>query len=279
MNDFWNTKEVEDSFMGDDGLLHCSLCGGALEVRLPEYNEFFKSDKRPSTCKCREEKIRRDREEHERREHRQTVERYKGVCFTDRRMWDWTFENDDGTVPQMAMAKRYVENWDKVRQEHIGLLLWGNLGSGKTYMAAAIANALLEQEKKVLMTDFARISNISKFDAEEYVKSLDSYSLLIIDDLGAEQDSDFALQNICNVINRRWTSGKPLIVTTNLDLASLKNVNEQELMFARISDRILDMCRPIHMQTAESKRVASGKHKHEILKEIFGKEEPSDGND
>ncbi len=279
MNTFWNEREVEDSFMGEDGLLHCSRCGGPLEVRLPEYNEFFKSDKRPSTCKCREEKIRRDREEHERREHRQTVERYKGVCFTDRRMWNWTFENDDGTVPQMAMAKRYVENWDKVRQEHIGLLLWGDLGSGKTYMAAAIANALLEHEKKVLMTDFARISNISKFDAEEYVKSLDSYSLLIIDDLGAEQDSDFALQNICNVINRRWTSGKPLIVTTNLDLASLKNVNEQELMFARISDRILDMCRPIHMQTAESKRVASGKHKHEILKEIFGKEEPSDGND
>ena len=207
------------------------------------------------------------------------VERNIGVCFTERRMWDWTFENDDGTVPQMAMAKRYVENWDKVRQEHIGLLLWGNLGSGKTYMAAAIANALLEQEKKVLMTDFARISNISKFDADEYVKSLDSYALLIIDDLGAEQDSEFALQNIGNVINRRWTSGKPLIVTTNLDLASIKNVKEQELMFARISDRILDMCRPIHMETVESKRVASGKHKHEILKEIFGKEEPSDGDD
>jgi DNA replication protein DnaC len=194
-------------------------------------------------------------------------------------MWDWTFENDDGTVPQMEMAKRYIKNWEKVRQEHIGLLLWGNLGSGKTYMAAAIANALLEQEKKVLMTDFARISNISKFDAEEYVKSLDSYSLLVIDDLGAEQDSEFALQNIGNVINRRWTSGKPLIVTTNLDLASIKNVKEQELMFARISDRILDMCRPIHMETSESKRVASGKHKHEILKEIFGKEESSNGDD
>jgi DNA replication protein DnaC len=101
---------------------------------------------------------------------------------------------------------------------------------------------------------------------------LDSYALLIIDDLGAEQDSEFALQNIGNVINRRWTSGKPLIVTTNLDLASIKNVNEQELMFARISDRILDMCRPIHMETVESKRVASGKHKNDILKEIFREE-------
>lgn len=44
-------------------------------------------------------------------------------------------------------------------------------------------------------------------------------------------------------------------------------------MFARISDRILDMCRPIHMEMVESKRVASGKHKNQILKEIFEKEE------
>ncbi|MBQ1902594.1 MAG: ATP-binding protein [Lachnospiraceae bacterium] len=273
MNELWNTRNVEDAYIAEDGLLHCSRCGGPLEVRLPEYNKFFKSDKRPSTCKCREERIIRERKAHELREHKELVERNKGICFTDRRMWDWTFDNDDGSVPQMQMARRYVENWDKVRAEHIGLLLWGNLGSGKTYMAACIANALLEQEKKVLMTDFARISNISKFDAEEYVRSLDSYALLIIDDLGAEQDSDFALQNICNVINRRWNSGKPLIVTTNLELSSLKNVNEQELMFARISDRILDMCRPIHMETVESKRVASGKHKNQILKEIFEKEE------
>ena len=73
------------------------------------------------------------------------------------------------------------------------------------------------------------------------------------------------MQNFGNVINRRWTSGKSLIVTTNLDLANIKNVKEQELMFARISDRILDICRPIHMENAESKRVASGKHKHEIF--------------
>ena len=136
MNAFWNRENIPDSFVADDGLLHCSLCGGPLEVRLPEYNEFFKSDKRPSTCKCREEKIIREREEHARREHIELVERNKGICFTDRRMWDWTFENDDGTVPQMGMAKRYVENWEKVRQEHIGLLLWGNLGSGKTYMVS-----------------------------------------------------------------------------------------------------------------------------------------------
>ena len=74
MNAFWNRENIPDSFVADDGLLHCSLCGGPLEVRLPEYNEFFKSDKRPSTCKCREEKIIREREEHARREHIELVD-------------------------------------------------------------------------------------------------------------------------------------------------------------------------------------------------------------
>ncbi|MCR4732060.1 MAG: hypothetical protein K5819_02435 [Lachnospiraceae bacterium] len=74
INAFWNRENIPDSYVAEDGLLHCSLCGGPLEVRLPEYNEFFKSDKRPSTCKCREEKIKREREEHARREHMELVE-------------------------------------------------------------------------------------------------------------------------------------------------------------------------------------------------------------
>ena len=45
MNEIWNRENIPDSYIAEDGLLHCSLCGGPLEVRLPEYNEFFKSDK------------------------------------------------------------------------------------------------------------------------------------------------------------------------------------------------------------------------------------------
>lgn len=53
------------------------------------------------------------------------------------------------------------------------------------------------------MTDFASISNISVFDSVEYdVRSLSSYDLLIIDDYGAERNSQFVLQNVFDVINR-----------------------------------------------------------------------------
>ena len=135
-------------------------------------------------------------------------------------------------------------------------------------MAACIANALIDQEKRVLMTDFASISNISVFDSAEYVRSLSSYDLLIIDDYGAERNSQFALQNVFDVINRRWESGKPLIVTTNLELDAIRTSSEGDITRARINDRLLEMCKPIYI-VGESKRRESGKQKMGVLKEIF----------
>ena len=57
------------------------------------------------------------------------------------------FTNDDGSNPYMKYAKQYVEHWDEVKKKGMGMLLWGDVGTGKSYMAACIANALLEQEK------------------------------------------------------------------------------------------------------------------------------------
>ena len=57
------------------------------------------------------------------------------------------------------MAKRYVEQWKKVKAENLGLLLWGDVGTGKSFVAACIANALLDQGIPVLMTNFSKILN------------------------------------------------------------------------------------------------------------------------
>ena len=85
-------------------------------------------------------------------------------------------------------------------------MLWGGVGTGKTFMAAAIANALLEEGRRVKMTDFSEISNISVFDSAEHVNALIGYDLLIIDDLDSERKTEFAMQNVFDVINRRWES-------------------------------------------------------------------------
>ena len=91
--------------------------------------------------------------------HNDLVRQLKPEGFSNPAMLDWTFENDNGRSPQMCHAHRYVEQWQTMRAENLGLLLWGGVGTGKTFLAGCIANTLMEQEVPVRMTNFARILN------------------------------------------------------------------------------------------------------------------------
>jgi DNA replication protein DnaC len=128
-----------------------------------------------------------------------------------------------------------------------GLLLWGGVGTGKSFFAGCIANALLDQGVPVLMTNFARILNtltgMYSQDRNEFIDSLNKYSLLILDDLGVERNSEFALEQVFSVIDSRYRSKKPMIVTTNLTLEELKR--PADLAHARIYDRVLERCVPL----------------------------------
>ena len=76
-------------------------------------------------------------------------------------LYQYRFENDNGSVPKLEQARRYVEHWDEMRKQNLGLLLWGKPGSGKTFAAGCIANALIESEDhhapSVKMTTFGAI--------------------------------------------------------------------------------------------------------------------------
>ena len=256
----------EKTFLDKDGVLHCGICGEPMERILLE--PVLERTRFPRACACRRAEMEQLEKEMKARQHDAVVSAIRAACFREKSMCQCTFEKDDGTVPAMEKARRYVENWDKMRKENIGLLLWGGVGSGKTYMAAAIANALIDEEVRVMMTDFATISNISLFDAKEYISALVSYDLLILDDLGAERNSEFAMQNVFDVINRRWESGKPMIITTNLTLEQMREAERVDMNKQRIYDRILDICKPV-LVDGSSKRIESGHKKMEILREVF----------
>ena len=73
--------------------------------------------------------------------------------------------------------------------------------------------------------------------------SLCRYPLLIIDDFGMERGTEYALEQIYNIVDSRYRSRKPLIVTTNLTLDEIRH--PQDTAHARIYDRLLEMCVPI----------------------------------
>ena len=101
-------------------------------------------------------------------------------------------------------------------------------------------------------------------DRNQFIDSLNRYSLLIIDDLGIERNSEFALEQVFNVIDSRYRSKKPLIVTTNLTLTELNNA--PDVAHRRIYDRILERCAPIRINNRNIRQVNASANLQEAKK-------------
>ena len=216
----------------------------------------------------------KEREAAEKR--RSTLKRWndlKRQGFTDKTMQNWTFEHDNGRNPQTENAPDLCGRWEQIKAENIGCLFWGSVGTGKSYLCRVYCNALMEQEVPVCMTNFAAILNdlaASFAGRNEYISRLCSFPLLIIDDFGMERGTEYGLEQVYNVIDSRYRSRKPLIVTTNLTLEELQH--PEDTAHARIYDRLLEMCSPLCF-TGENLRKAAAQGKMEQLKRLLaGKE-------
>ena len=262
--------ENTEDYYCKDGLLYCGKCHTPKESFFANGIALMGKDKHPIECSCQ----RTEREQQEalinQQKHIDLVRRLKAEGFSDPAMLDWTFENDNGRSPQMHHAHRYVEQWQTMRSENLGLLLWGGVGTGKSFLAGCIANALMEQEVPVRMTNFARILNElngSFSGRNDIVDKFCRYPLLIIDDFGMERGTEYALEQIYNIVDCRYRSRKPLIVTTNLTLDEI--LHPQDTAHARIYDRLLEMCVPISC-IGVSLRKESAQEKLERLKLLIG---------
>ena len=262
--------ENTDDYYGKDGLLHCGKCHAPKEVFFAKGIVLMGKNKHPVECSCQ----RTEREQQEalinQQKHIDLVRRLKADGFSDSAMLNWTFANDNGRSPQIRHAHRYVEQWQTMRTENTGLLLWGGVGTGKSFLAGCIANALMEQEVPVRMTNIARILNElnSSFSGRnDIVDRLCRYPLLIIDDFGMERGTEYALEQIYSIVDSRYRSRKPLIVTTNLTLDEIRH--PQDTAHARIYDRLLEMCVPISC-IGVSLRKENAQEKLERLKSLIG---------
>lgn len=154
------TISVEpQDYVAEDGLLYCGSCKTPKEAFFPNGKKLFGRDRHPAECRCRQATREKQEKEERARLHYEKVQRLKLQGFTDWAMQHWTFANDHGQNPQMQLAQRYVAHWPEMREKNVGLLLWGGVGTGKSFMAGCIANALMEQEVAVCMTNIARIMN------------------------------------------------------------------------------------------------------------------------
>lgn len=235
----------QDEYLREtDGLIYCAKCHTPRQHLVKLNGRVMLPTVR---CRCQQEQYEKEMVELKRQKFLMEVSRLKANGLQDKFLRDYTFSNDKGYNPELKKAHMYVTHWAQMKEKSLGLLLWGDVGTGKTFFAGCIANALLEQGIPVLMTNFSRILNtltsMYANDRNQFIDSFNQYSLLIIDDLGIERNSEFALEQVFHVVDSRYRSKKPLIVTTNLTLDELKN--PEDLAHSRIYDRILERCVPL----------------------------------
>lgn len=259
-----NVPIPENEYIAADGLLHCAVCHEKTQTRV----SFLGIEKTVRCiCKCGQQELNR----HAEKEKQEEIDRQKKICFAETNMSNWNFANDDRKNEKLSNAMlKYADNFKEFKANGKGLLLYGTVGTGKTYYAACIANKIIDNGYTALMTNFAKLANKLQgmFDGkQEYIDSLNRYSLLIIDDLGAERQSEYMQEIVFNIVDARYRSGLPFIITTNLSSKELKN--PQNVGYARIYDRVLEKCFPVEV-TGSSRRQQNVKDTYYDVKEKLG---------
>ena len=244
--------------------------GGAEVCACPEGQALFA--KRGKEARIARKK---ERDDEEARKMRGRVRRVFGNSGMSGRFLMRTFENfqtDAYNRDALKAARFYAEHFGKVRPlSHDqnpgmnGLLISGSIGSGKTHIAAAIANHLLRQGVAVICMSekklYGRIKETFSGDGHHESSVLRLYEqapLLIIDDIGKVQMTEWTISTLYAIIDSRYEAMKPLIVTTNYGNADLVRrltpPGGDGVAAEAIIDRLVQMCEGIVMNGPSHRR-------------------------
>lgn len=254
------------------GVLVCGECGYQKQawVEWPGDDGEMIHRLVPVMCRCDEERYRKEQEQKKRDKFLDSLKRNRDMIGWNRSFISHTFAKDDSpTSPISRACRRYVEHWDEMLEHGMGILLYGNGGTGKSFYASCIANALAEKQVLTGFTTTADLMSIlhESWDKQEIMDALCRFRLLVLDDLGAERDTSYGSEMIYNVVNSRYRTGRPTIITTNLDIGDMRQ--EKDIWRSRIYDRVVEMC-PIKIDmVGESRREKISTEKRDLARTIL----------
>lgn len=256
----------------------CPKCGGKKELII---NIVGVEKKVPCLCHCESTEYQRLQEIEEKKQMMLRLEKLKSHSLMGEQFESCTFKNfeiNNQSKGIYRLGKNYCDNWQDMKKNNMGLLLYGPPGTGKTYLAFCIANELLDNMIPVIAISSIGLLNRIKETYNtwgregevEIINNLKNASLLILDDLGAENNTVWAKEKIYEIIDSRYRDKKPCIITTNLTREGLNKRLTGEDEISRTYDRIIEMCYPIEVR-GRSRRVESAKEKEEIIKKLINK--------
>ena len=192
----------------------------------------------PPRCDCEQamdywrEYDRRESENKHQKDMQEKISNLFGHSGIKKRFMERTFPNfccdTPGRKENFKIAKEYADNFSNHKAMGDGLYIEGTNGTGKTHLAAAIALQLIGEGIPVICkTSSDLLQDIKKsfsFEGTKEHEVLDIYKkvdLLIIDDLGKEQCSDWSMSTLYSIMNDRYEAMKPTIITTNYNVDRL----------------------------------------------------------
>lgn len=214
-------------YIGEDGLYHCGICGKAKQKYITCLGRQWLVS---FICNCQGT----DKQEKEARE-RRIKERLED-CFGSRTVHN--HPDDDSGSKIAGMCRGYAQKFTKSSP---WLMMHGASGTGKSYRAAQICTEIIKRGYSAKFTSLGEIEReLWDSDKSEVYKKLERYDLIVLDDYGAERRTDYTSEIRYNVIDTRYNSGKPLILTTNITSFENKDIADSRVN-SRIREKVLGM--------------------------------------
>lgn len=271
-------------YYDSEGFLVCGKCHTRrqVEVNMPDLKAVpFDPKKKvrvkmPVSCRCRAERRYQEEQMLQQDKDMRAMEALKRQSLMDERLRDVSFDSflkTNDNAYNLKLCLRYANHFDEMLAKNQGLLFYGWVGTGKTFAAACIANHLLNQRIPVIMTSFVKLlESMQGFSEDDsaLIARLNRAKLLIIDDLGAERSTDYALEKVYDIVDSRYRAKLPIILTTNLSMTELKE--STDIRYTRIYDRIFEMCYPMQFK-GQSWRKVEAARRFDAMKNFL------DGND
>ena len=258
-------------YYDSEGFLVCGKCHTRrqVEVNMPDLKAVpFDPKKKvrvkmPVSCRCRAERRYQEEQMLQQDKDMRAMEALKRQSLMDERLRDVSFDSfrkTNDNAYNLKLCLRYANHFDEMLAKNQGLLFYGGVGTGKTFAAACIANHLLNQRIPVIMTSFVKLlESMQGFSEDDsaLIARLNRAKLLIIDDLGAERSTDYALEKVYDIVDSRYRAKLPIILTTNLSMTELKESND--IRYTRIYDRIFEMCYPMQFKGQSWRKVEAAR--------------------
>lgn len=236
--------KLPGDYLDGDGCLVCGKC----KHRKEAYVDWLGGTKKlvPVMCECEIKRWENKQLDQERRQDAFRIRQIQAYGFAPSQLQDMTFKRADPAGENVRLAAAYARNFDRMKEENAGLLFYGNCGTGKTFLAGCIVNYLQHRNRTAFMTSVPiLVQELSSWNRDDKTTALDrirNCELLVIDDLGVEQEDRKSLEVAFRVIDARVKAGRPMIITSNLNGQDLMT---DEMKYKRIYDRIKDVCKPV----------------------------------